>query len=76
LTDRYPMLRLFTDAAPFAQRPLARVILEADRDFLWTVKDNQPDLHEAVAASLRGATELRDTAPTVLRLVSDVPGTS
>ncbi len=55
LTDRYPMLRLFTADALFTQRPLARVILEADRDFLFAVKDNQPDLHEAVRASSRGA---------------------
>jgi len=52
LTGRYPMLRLFTADALFTQRPLARAILEADRDFLFAVKDNQPDLHEAVRASL------------------------
>jgi len=52
LTGRYPMLRLFTADALFTQRPLARAIVEADRDFLFAVKDNQPDLHEAVRASL------------------------
>ncbi len=57
LTDRYPMLRLFTADALFTQRPLARVILEADRDVLFAVKDNQPDLHEAVRASSRGAAD-------------------
>jgi hypothetical protein len=55
LTQRYPMLRLFTADALFTQRPLARAILEADRDFLFAVKDNQPDLHEAVRASFREA---------------------
>jgi hypothetical protein len=55
LTDHYPMLRLFTADALFTQRPLARVILAADRDFLFAVKDNQPDLHEAVQASFRDA---------------------
>jgi hypothetical protein len=55
LTDRYPMLRLFTGDALFCQRPLAEVILAADRDFLFAVKDNQPDLHEAIAASFRDA---------------------
>ena len=55
LTDSYPMLRLFTADALFTQRPLARVILQADRDFLFAVKDNQPDLHEAVRASFRDA---------------------
>jgi DDE_Tnp_1-associated len=57
LTGRYPMLRLFTADALFTQRPLARVILEAGRDFLFAVKDNQPDLHEAVRASFRGAAD-------------------
>jgi len=57
LTDHYPMLRLFTADALFTQRPLARVILEADRHFLFAVKDNQPDLHEAVRASFHAAAE-------------------
>ena len=55
LTERYPMLRLFTADALFTRRPLAGVILEADGDFLFAVKDNQPDLHEAVRASFRDA---------------------
>jgi hypothetical protein len=57
LIDHYPMLRLVTTDALFTQRPLARVILEADRDFLLAVKDNQPDLHEALRASFRDAAE-------------------
>jgi hypothetical protein len=57
LTGHYPMLRLFTADALFTQRPLARVILEADRHFLFAVKDNQPDLHEAVRASFRDAAD-------------------
>lgn len=55
LLGHYPLLRLFTADALFAQRPLARAILEADRDFLFAVKDNQPDLHEAVRASFHDA---------------------
>jgi hypothetical protein len=55
LLGHYPFLRLFTADALFAQRPLAGVILEADRDFLFVVKDNQPDLLEAVEASFRDA---------------------
>jgi hypothetical protein len=57
LIDHYPMLRLLTADALFTQRPLARVILAADRDFLFAVKDNQPDLHEAVQASFRDAAD-------------------
>jgi hypothetical protein len=57
LIDHYPMLRLFTADALFTQRPLARVILEADRDFLFAVKDNQPDLHEALRSSFGDAAD-------------------
>ena len=55
LLEHYPLLRLFTADALFTQRPLARVLLDADRDFLFAVKDNQPDLLEAVRASLDAA---------------------
>lgn len=51
LLEHYPFLQLFTADALFTQRPLARVILDADRDFLFAVKDNQPGLLEAVQAS-------------------------
>jgi len=53
LLERYPLLRLFTGDALFAQRPLAQVLLEANRDFLFAVKDNQPDLLEAITASFQ-----------------------
>jgi DDE_Tnp_1-associated len=46
-----PVRRLFTADALFTQRSLARVIREADRDFLFAVKDNPPDLLEAIQAS-------------------------
>ena len=55
LLEHYPFIRLFTADALFTQRPLARVILEADRDFLFAVKDNQPDLLEAILTSFRDA---------------------
>jgi DDE_Tnp_1-associated len=57
LLDHYPLLRLFTGDALFCQRPLAQVLLEADRDFLFAVKDNQPDLLEAIKTSLHAATD-------------------
>jgi hypothetical protein len=63
LIDHDPMLRLFTADALFTRRPLARVILEADRDFLFAVKDNQPDLHEAVRASFHDAADRPPDAP-------------
>jgi hypothetical protein len=55
LIEHYPFLRLFTGDALFCQRPLARVILEADRDFLFAVKDNQPALLEAILTSFLDA---------------------
>ena len=64
LLEHYPFLRLFTADALFAQRPLARVILEADRDFLFGVKDNQPDLLEAIEASFQDAAERPPDAET------------
>ena len=55
LLAHYPSIRLFTADALFTQRPLARAILEADRDFLLAVKDNRPALLEAVLTSFRDA---------------------
>jgi hypothetical protein len=52
----YPALRLLTGDALFCQRPLARLIVEAGRDYLFAVKDNQPDLHETVRTAFADAT--------------------
>lgn len=65
LLEHDPFLRLFTGDALFAQRPLAEVILGADRDFLFAVKDNQPDLLEAVRTSFGDAAERPPDARTV-----------
>jgi hypothetical protein len=65
LIEHYPFLRLFTGDALFCQRPLAGVILEADRDFLFAVKDNQPDLLEAVLTSFLGAERREPDAKSV-----------
>jgi hypothetical protein len=47
----YPALQLLTGDAIFAQRPLARLITERGKDYLVTIKDNQPDLLEAAQAA-------------------------
>ncbi len=52
----YPALRLLTGDALFCQRPLARLIVEAGRDYLFAIKDNQPDLLEAAQTAFAGAT--------------------
>jgi hypothetical protein len=52
----YPTLRLLTGDALFCQRPLARLIVEAGRDYLLAIKDNPPDLHEAAQTAFADAT--------------------
>ena len=65
LLDHYPLLRLFTGDALFCQRPLAQVLRDADRDFLFAVKDNQPTLLEAIQASFHDAPEHTPDAQTI-----------
>jgi hypothetical protein len=65
LLEHYPFIRLFTADALFTQRPLARAILEADRDFLLAVKDNQPALLEAILTSFGDAAGREPDAKTV-----------
>lgn len=52
----WPSLRVLTGDAISCQRPPARVIVEAGRDYMLAVKDNQPDLHETVRTAFAGAT--------------------
>ncbi|RUL86831.1 ISAs1 family transposase [Tautonia sociabilis] len=52
----YPGLRVLTGDALFCQRPLARAIVEAGRDYVLAVKDNQPELHEAARTAFTAAT--------------------
>jgi hypothetical protein len=52
----WPSLRVLTGDALFCQRPLAKAITAAGRDYLLAVKDNQPDLHETARAAFADAT--------------------
>lgn len=52
----WPSLRVLTGDALFCQRPLARVIIDAGRDYVLAVKDNQPDLHETIRTAFADAT--------------------
>jgi hypothetical protein len=52
----YPGLRVLTGDALFCQRPLARAIIDAGRDYVLAIKDNQPDLHEAARTAFAAAT--------------------
>ena len=55
LFDRYPGLGLLTGDALFCQRPLAGLSVAAGRDYLPAVKDNQPDLAEALRTAFAAA---------------------
>lgn len=46
LTSKYPMLKLLTGDAIFAQRPLLEVLQEHGLDYLFQIKENQPEVLE------------------------------
>jgi hypothetical protein len=54
LLAAWPSLRVLTGDAIFCQRPLARAVIEAGRDYVLAIKDNQPDLLEAARAAFAG----------------------
>jgi len=56
LLDAYPMLRLFTGDAIFAQRPLAELVCSRGRDYLLQVKANQGDTLDALENCFAQAT--------------------
>jgi hypothetical protein len=66
----YPSLRLLTGDALFCQRPLARLILAAGRDYLLAIKDNQPDLLEATQTAFAAATPSNAAAKSVEKKVA------
>ena len=51
----WPSLQILTGDALFCQRPLARAIIDAGRDYVLAVKDNQPDLHETIRTAFADA---------------------
>lgn len=57
LLDAYPMLRLFTGDAIFAQRPLAELICGRGRDYLLQVKGHQGDTLDALQNCFAKAAE-------------------
>jgi hypothetical protein len=66
----YPSLRLLTGDALFCQRPLAQLILDAGRDYLLAVKDNQPDLVEATQTAFAAATPASVDAQSIEKKVA------
>lgn len=61
LLENFPLLRLMTGDAIFAQRPLAEALLEQNCHYLLQIKANQGDVLDALRACLGGAHE-RDPA--------------
>lgn len=65
LFANFPMLRLVTGDALFAQRPLAEALLAQNCDYLVQIKGNQADTLDALKNCLGQATERRPAAETV-----------
>ena len=64
LLAAYPMLRLFTGDALFAQRPLAELICGNGRDYLLQIEANQGDTLDALAHCFAAAAERPPAAST------------
>jgi hypothetical protein len=65
LLERYPGLNLFSGDALFCQRPLAELIVNASRRYLLAVKDNQPDMMEAMHTTFDQIDEAKPQAKSV-----------
>jgi predicted transposase YbfD/YdcC len=59
LLSLFPILQLLTGDAIYLQRPLREALRERGDDYLFRVKDNQPDTMEALETSF--AEERLDT---------------
>lgn len=57
--------KIVTGDALLAQRALSRRIVEAGGDYLWTVKDNQPQLCHDIAQLFQAETCLPGTSPVI-----------
>jgi hypothetical protein len=77
LLEAYPMLRLITGDAIFAQRPLAELITSRGCDYLLQVKDNQKETLEALVHCFAGAPQRPPAAETTdKRGLSEKPAAS
>jgi hypothetical protein len=55
LAAKFPLLKLITGDAIYANRPLAEVLLDEGCDYLLQIKGNQKDVHEAAELCLGAA---------------------
>ena len=65
LTTHFPLLKLITGDAIYAQRPLAEVLLDENCDYLLQMKGNQADIQDALKNCLGTAHERKPAAQTV-----------
>lgn len=64
----FPLLKLITGDAMFAQRPLVEALLQKDCDYLVQLKGNQADTLEAVQLCLEHAEERPPAAESVEKM--------
>jgi hypothetical protein len=53
LLSQFPHLKILTGDAIFAQRPLLAVLKEHQVDYVFQVKDNQPNVLDAVKETFK-----------------------
>lgn len=64
LTTHFPLLKLITGDAIYAQRPLAEALLDENCDYLLQIKGNQGDIEDALKNCLGLAHERKPAAQT------------
>jgi hypothetical protein len=64
LTADFPLLKLITGDAIYAQRPLAEALLDENCDYLVQIKGNQGDIQDALVNCLGAAHERKPVAQT------------
>lgn len=65
LTAHFPLLKLITGDAIYAQRPLAEALLDENCDYLLQIKGNQSDIQDALQHCLSGVHERKPAAQTI-----------
>jgi hypothetical protein len=80
LLAHFPVLQLLTGDAIYLQRPLREVLRQHGLDYLFQVKDNQPDTVDALkvcfAEERLGTPEITVEKKTTTRLLENYGGTS
>jgi len=64
LRAHFPLLKLITGDAIYAQRPLAEALLDENCDYLLQIKGNQADIQDALQHCLGAAHERKPAAAT------------